>query len=97
MLNINTIFTLTINLIIYLSLITYLGSKKMKALITGGAGYIGSTVSNYLIDRGGIKLLLLTICPLVQQIIFQKMQIFLKSIFQIQKRLTRFCLKINTT
>jgi len=28
MLNINTIFTLTINLIIYLSLITYLGSKK---------------------------------------------------------------------
>ena len=24
----------------------------MKALITGGAGYIGSTVSNYLIDRG---------------------------------------------
>ena len=24
----------------------------MNALITGGAGYIGSTVSNYLIDRG---------------------------------------------
>ena len=23
----------------------------MKALITGGAGYIGSTVSNYLLDR----------------------------------------------
>ena len=23
-----------------------------KILITGGAGYIGSTVSNYLIDRG---------------------------------------------
>ena len=24
----------------------------MKALVTGGAGYIGSTVSNYLLDRG---------------------------------------------
>ena len=24
----------------------------MNALVTGGAGYIGSTVSNYLIDRG---------------------------------------------
>ena len=24
----------------------------MKALITGGAGYIGSTVSNYLLDHG---------------------------------------------
>ena len=26
----------------------------MKALITGGAGYIGSTVSNYLLDRGHV-------------------------------------------
>ena len=24
----------------------------MKALVTGGAGYIGSTVANFLIDRG---------------------------------------------
>ena len=24
----------------------------MKILVTGGAGYIGSTVSNYFIDRG---------------------------------------------
>ena len=24
----------------------------MKVLVTGGAGYIGSTVSNYFIDRG---------------------------------------------
>ena len=24
----------------------------MNTLVTGGAGYIGSTVSNYLIDRG---------------------------------------------
>ena len=24
----------------------------MKVLVTGGAGYIGSTVSNYLLDNG---------------------------------------------
>ena len=49
-----TYYIFVINIIIYSLVITYLKKiyNKMEALVTGGAGYIGSTVSNFLIDLG---------------------------------------------
>ena len=49
----------------------------MKALVTGGAGYIGSTVSNLLLDRGH-EVIIIDNLSTGKKKIFQKKPLFLK-------------------
>ena len=50
-LNIKTYYVILITLIFYFGIINF-WYLKMRALVTGGADYIGSVVSNYLLDKG---------------------------------------------
>ena len=57
----------------------------MRALVTGGAGYIGSTVAHSLIDQGHEVVIVDNLSIGMKKNIFIKL-IFLKLIFQILKR-----------
>ena len=57
----------------------------MRALVTGGAGYIGSTVAHSLIDQGH-KVVIVDNLSTGMKKIFLVKQFFLKLIFQILKR-----------
>ena len=66
----------------------------MNTLITGGAGYIGSTVSNYLIDRGHQVTIIDNLSTgSIQNV--PKKPLFLNLIYLTQKKLKKSFIKKN--
>lgn len=66
----------------------------MNVLVTGGAGYIGSCVSQFLIDKGN-KVIIIDNLSTGLKKIFQKNVNFINAIFKTQKRLIKFLIKIK--